>query len=87
MCVLRARCKNMDTIRGLCFDLDGTLLTNDKEISTDTIIYLNAYMKSGGYVILASGRRIDDITQYVKQIGQDNSRLYIISSGGVYLYD
>ena len=74
--------------RLISFDLDDTLLRNDKTIPKETIDWIRQYREDGGIVVLASGRDITEITDYMHQLGMDRGRKgYIISSSGAYLWD
>lgn len=67
------------------FDLDGTLLTNEKNIDPSSIEALKKYEK-GRTLVLISGRHFSDITEYLHQLTFAEN-LYCISSDGQYLYD
>ena len=69
-------------------DLDGTLLSDNKEIDYATLSWLKKYMDAGGQIALASGRRYEDAEIYVKQLFVDQSRSgYVICCDGCYIYD
>lgn len=55
--------------RLISFDLDDTLLRNDKTIPKETIDWIRQYREDGGIVVLASGRDITEITDYMHQLG------------------
>lgn len=72
----------------ISFDLDGTLLQNDKTIPQETVDWIKQYRMDGGIAILASGRNINEITNYMHQLGMEKgNKGYVISSSGAYLWD
>lgn len=50
----------------VAIDLDGTLLRDDKTISTESINFLKEFEKNGNYVVIASGRAPRSILKYQK---------------------
>lgn len=62
-------------------DLDGTLLTDKKTISTQTQQYLKRLQEKGVKVVLASGRPYRAIKPYYDQIGLNS--LVICYNGGM----
>ncbi len=62
-------------------DLDGTLLTDDKTISSKTQHYLKSLENKGVKVVLASGRPYRAIKPYYDQIGLNS--LVICYNGGM----
>lgn len=71
----------------ISFDLDDTLLKNDKTIPQETIDWIRQYETDGGIVVLASGRDISEITDYMHQLGMEKGKKgYVISSSGAYLW-
>ena len=50
----------------VAIDLDGTLLRDDKTISTESIKFLKEFEKQGNYVVIASGRAPRSILKYQK---------------------
>lgn len=71
-------------------DLDGTLLTSDDKISKININALQAAVKAGVMVTLATGRMYSSAVQYARQIGIDvplityNGALIKSTSGQIY---
>ncbi|HOK56584.1 MAG TPA: Cof-type HAD-IIB family hydrolase [bacterium] len=58
-------------IKLLTIDLDGTLLNNKGEINKEDKITLKKFYKSGGIVVLASGRMTDCVSVYSEILGID----------------
>lgn len=74
--------------RLISFDLDDTLLKKNKTIPEETVEWIKQYQADGGVVILASGRDISEITDFMKQLDmRKGSKGYVISSSGAYLWD
>lgn len=65
------------------FDLDGTLLNDKKELSTDNINALNEMHDFGCIVALASGRIGSSMQQYVSKINK-NVGLLTLNGAAVY---
>jgi Cof subfamily protein (haloacid dehalogenase superfamily) len=68
----------------LAIDLDETLLTTDKHISSGNAEALRRAMDAGKYVVLASGRTYISIVNCLSPFMTDN---YIISSSGAQVHD
>ena len=62
--------------RLIAIDLDGTLLNSAGEVSENTKVALKKAMSKGIEVVLASGRTIESIEKFSKEIEADN---YLIS--------
>ena len=72
-------------IKYLIFDLDGTLLNSQNEISPETLKMVRN-MRDMYTIIIASGRHYEDIKQYVRQLDlKDN--VQIICCDGQYIVD
>jgi HAD superfamily hydrolase (TIGR01484 family) len=50
-------------------DLDGTLLDTDKKISKESERIIKALSAQGHYFCFCTGRSIDDVMPYYKQLG------------------
>ena len=68
----------------ISLDLDGTLLTSDKEISEFTKNYLKDLANDGSIIVLNSGRPLRALTPYSNLLGIDN---LIICYNGQLIYD
>ena len=72
----------------ISLDLDGTLLDGKKKISEGAKNFLINYQSEGGYVVLSSGRKINEIMPYAKELCMDKyNHGYIISCSGCYLWN
>lgn len=68
----------------IAIDLDGTLLNSYGEISEENKSILRKCAKQGIEVVLASGRVLNSVINFSKEIGDLN---YAISGNGSILYD
>lgn len=68
----------------VAIDLDGTLLNSYGEISEENKDTLRKCIKEGIEVVLASGRVLNSVINFSKEIGNLN---YAISGNGAILYD
>lgn len=66
----------------LILDIDGTLVNSKKEITAETLKYLNKIQEEGHVVALASGRPYPGMERYAKQIGLDKFGGYAVSFNG-----
>lgn len=78
---------NIDSIRILSFDLDGTLLNNRKEISSYSIEIITRLQKQEYQIILNSGRFYHEMEDYIKQLNMKEYGGYVICSNGCVAYD
>ncbi len=78
----------MSKYKIVSLDLDGTLLDSKKRISEGAKDFLINFQSVGGYVVLSSGRKINEIMPYAKELCLDNyNHGYIISCSGCYLWN
>lgn len=72
-------------VRTCCFDLDGTLLNDEKQIDSSALSAIKEFRRWGGIIILASGREYKEIIPYasILELSDDD---YIISNDGLYIY-
>ena len=68
----------------VAIDLDGTLLNSFSEISDENKNALRESIENGMEVVLASGRILDSVVNFSKEIG---NLKYAISGNGSILYD
>lgn len=68
----------------IAIDLDGTLLNSYGEISEENIEALRKAMRSGTEIVLASGRVLNSVLNFSKEVGELN---YAISGNGSLLYN
>lgn len=81
--------KKSQTKKGkiLFSDMDGTLLTDDKDIPEADMNALKAFFAKGGKLVLSSGRPLRSILQLAQKFGLDLPGTYIISFNGALVYD
>ena len=60
------------------FDLDGTLLTDDKTISDATRTALLEYVLDGNHVAVCTGRGLDNVIDVSGKLGLDFPGTYLI---------
>ena len=68
----------------LVFDLDGTLLDNDRNMPSENINYLNKLKNDGYIIVIATGRTISSA---YNRLHNTNCVNYIISDTGAKIYD
>ena len=68
----------------LVFDMDGTLLNNDRNMPSENINYLNKLKKEGYIIAIATGRTV---TSACYRLNNANCVNYIISDPGAKIYD
>ena len=66
------------------FDLDGTLLNEQHEVSALTIQTLNELRARNATLVIATGRHINDIRCYIEQLG---GGIAAITSNGANIHD
>lgn len=71
----------------LASDLDGTLVTNDKKITLRTKRAVDAMIKSGGIMVLASGRPSYGVWHVAKELNLHKMGGYILAYNGGELLD
>lgn len=64
------------TIKAVFFDIDGTLLTDNRMVSSSTILAINALKEKGILVGLATGRDPRFVLQYMASLGLDLAIAY-----------
>ena len=68
----------------LVFDMDGTLLDNNRNMPSENIDYLNRLKNDGYIIVIATGRTISSAYNRLNNINCVN---YIISDTGAKIYD
>ncbi|HRR95608.1 MAG TPA: HAD family hydrolase [Candidatus Ratteibacteria bacterium] len=61
----------MSKIKLIAVDLDGTLLTDNREIHKKNRYYLKKFSKKGGIVVLSSGRMSNSVSPFSNKLGID----------------
>ena len=68
-------------------DLDGTLLTREKQVSTLTYETLKEWTHAGHKLVLCSGRALDSVLQVRESLNLDFPNMYLIGCNGGEIYD
>lgn len=81
--------KNHLDVKIIAFDLDDTLLTDERKISPRTLAAIQKACEKGIYIVLCSGRAENGILPYVREMniaGSEYGR-YIVSFNGASIFD
>lgn len=73
-----------NAVNTFIFDMDGTLLNEKHELSRVTIRTLNDLRARGANLIIATGRHIKDIHNYMEQLG---GKIAAITCNGANIHD
>lgn len=68
-------------------DLDGTLLTDDKKVTTETYEAIKAFTQRGGLFVACSGRAVGSILRVLEQNNLLMPGMLAISYNGALIYD
>ena len=68
-------------------DLDGTLLTDGKEVTPATKDTLQKWTSAGNKLVLSSGRAIESVNNVRISLGLDFPGMYLIGSNGGEIFD
>lgn len=71
----------------LFLDLDGTLLKDNKKISSKNIKSIRKILDEGHYIAIATGRAIQSGIDIVKKLGLTLPGSYLIAYNGAIVYD
>lgn len=71
----------------LFVDLDATLLSDDKTISTGNRQAIRRALDAGNYVVAATGRSVESGRIVVKELGLTMPGCYMIAFNGAVIYD
>lgn len=74
----------MNSYRLIGFDMDGTILNSEKQISPRTIEAVNEAVALGYHVILSTGRGLGELGEYEKALEQVH---YYVCESGALVYD
>ncbi len=74
-------------IKLVAVDIDGTLVTNKKEILPETKNAIIRFIDNGGVFVIASGRPTKGIKRYIDELGLKQRGGYIISYNGSKITD
>jgi len=75
------------TIKCLAFDLDGTLLTDQKEIDPRTKKSIQRAMEQGIHIVIASGRDKNGTSFVYEPLGLEQGKHYLALVNGQIIYD
>ena len=84
---MRSHLKQLRPTKILFTDLDGTLLTSQKQISDYTRAVLRDWTAAGHKLVLCSGRDINSVTDVKNDLGLDLPGMYLIGYNGGQIYD
>lgn len=71
----------------IVMDLDGTLLTDDKIISPVNEAALKKAERNGTRLVLASGRSVNRLEHFARQLGMNKHAGFLIEGNGVAYFD
>ncbi len=71
----------------LCFDLDGTLLRDDKSIPKENIEAIQKALEAGAYISIVTGRSFASSFRIAEEIGINRKNCYLINFQGNAIYD
>ena len=69
----------------IAIDMDGTLLTEDKKITTKTKDAIKTASNLGVKIVLTTGRPIQGIKQYLEELNLTNKDDYVIALNGAFI--
>jgi len=69
----------------IAIDMDGTLLTEDKKITTKTKDAIKTASNLGVKIVLTTGRPIQGIKQYLSELNLTNKDDYVIALNGAFI--
>lgn len=68
-------------------DLDGTLLKNDKTVSSENRLAIQKMLDMGHHLVIATGRSVKSGLAVAKQLGLTRPGCYMIAFNGAVIYD
>ncbi|MDO4670156.1 MAG: Cof-type HAD-IIB family hydrolase [Aerococcus sp.] len=74
------------SIRLVAIDLDGSLLTTDKQLSGNNIDMIHRVMESGVQVVICTGRSLPGVRRFIKQLNFKGDEEYMILQNGASTY-
>ena len=74
----------MSLVKLICFDLDGTLLKNNKELTPRTVEALQRAADAGIYLVPTTGRLYDGVPEEIRSLPFIR---YVIGANGAEVYD
>ncbi|NBK98477.1 MAG: HAD family phosphatase, partial [Erysipelotrichia bacterium] len=79
--------KQIDSIKMIVCDLDGTLLNHHKKISPATIQSLLHLQEKGYTLVLASGRFFYELKEYIAQLKMQEYHGYAVCANGLEVHE
>lgn len=71
----------------LFMDLDGTLLSDDKDLTPGNLSAIQEALRAGHQAVIASGRPLASAKILAKELGLDKEGCYVIAYNGGEIYD
>lgn len=71
----------------VCFDLDGTLLRDDKTIPKENVLAISQAQEAGCYVSIVTGRSFTSAFQIAKEIGLYKEKCFLINFQGNTIFE
>lgn len=68
-------------------DLDGTLLNQDKKISSENLEAISRASKQGNLTIISTGRSLSSARPYIEELASVQARCYAVTYNGGLIYD
>ncbi|WP_294577921.1 HAD family hydrolase [uncultured Thomasclavelia sp.] len=81
------RQQDINMIKIIVCDLDGTLFNRFKKISLETINYLINLQQHGYTLVLATGRFFYELEPYIKQLKMKDHHGYVVCCNGLSIYE
>lgn len=81
---MNRKSKRMNLVKLICFDLDGTLLKNNKELTSRTVKVLGRAANAGIYLVPTTGRLYDGVPEEIRTLPFIR---YVIGANGAEVYD
>ena len=69
------------------FDLDGTLLTDEKKVSSKTMAALQRYTEAGNVFAICTGRAVENALEVQEKLGLAFPGSYVVGYNGGEIYD
>lgn len=79
--------QQVNNIKIIVCDLDGTLFDHHKNISTDTINYLIKLQQANYILVLATGRFFYELEEYIQLLQMKKYHGYVVCCNGVEIHD
>lgn len=87
MSKIKFNLQQINNIKVIVCDLDGTLFDHHKNISTDTINYLIKLQQAGYILVLATGRFFYELEEHILKLQMKKYHGYVVCCNGVEIHD